>query len=48
MHIKEKELRWPRCIIASGCIRGSFGVVFVSAYALIGVAFGVLIHEICE
>ena len=44
MHIKEKELRWPRCIIASG----SFGVVFVSAYALIGVAFGVLIHEICE
>ena len=48
MHIKEKELRWPRCIVASGCIWGSFGVAFVSAYALIGVAFGVLIHEICE
>lgn len=48
LYIKEKELGWPRCIIVSGCIWGSFGAAFVSAYALIWVAFGVLIHEICE
>ncbi len=44
-YIKDKDLRWDRCIIVSICGWGCFGVAFISAYAIM---WFVLVFIVCE
>lgn len=43
---KDKLLDWKRSILISLCVWGNFGSVFISAYALLWVALGMLILEV--
>lgn len=45
-YYRDKNIGWSRSIILSICIWGSVGAAFVSVYALIWVALGVLVLEI--
>lgn len=45
-YLKDEKLDFKRCIVVSFCIFCSFGVAFVSAYAIFAIVLGVFLKEI--